>query len=164
MAKFITKASHVFRSIFGWMFLLLLLGSFCVLSGTWATCVSMSREPDRSISHRLPTYPALVQGLKRRAPKELTPLRCPALWSACPISVNEHQWGLQEPSPDLTEVTGNCTESFWAALPFISMKLGFGTVCLSRSIYPLPSIDILKHFLAIHLQTNESVTVFCSCV
>lgn len=158
-----TKASHGFWSIFGWMFLLLLLGSFCFLSGTWATCVSMNREPDHSISHGGAAYQALVQGL-RRTPEELTALRCFALWSACHISVNEDQWGLEEPIPDLTEVTGNCTESFQAALPFISMKLGFGPDCLSHSIHPLPSIDALKHFLAIHLQTNKSITVFCSCV
>lgn len=159
-----TKASRIFWSILGWLFLLLLLGSFCFLSGTWAPCVSMNREPHHSISQGRAAYRALVQGLKRRTPKELTALRCFALWSVCRISVNEHQWGLEEPTPDLTEVTGNCTESFQAALPFISTKLGFGPVCLSHSIYPLPSIDALKHFLAIHLQTNKSITVFCSCM
>lgn len=72
-------------------------------------------------------------------------------WSAVFCSVvcqshqrNEHQWGLGEPTPDLTEVSGTCTESFRATLPFISMKLGFGPISLSHSIYPLLSIDVLK--------------------
>lgn len=164
MDKFITKTSYIFWNIFGWMFLLPLLGSFCFLSGAWASCVPTNREPDHSISQGHATYQALVQGRKRRAPKELTGLRCFALWSASHISVNEHQWGLGEPTPDLTEVSGTCTESFRATLPFISMKLGFGPISLSHSIYPLLSIDVLKQFLAIHLQTNESITVFCSCV
>lgn len=149
------KASHILWCIFGWMFLLL-LGSLHFLSGIWATCSLRNRKPEHSISHG--------PGLRRRAPKELTGLRCFGLWSASHISVNEPQWGLRQPTPDLTEVSGTCTESFQAALPFISMKLEFGPVYLSCSIYPLPSIDILKHFLAIHLQTDKSIAVFCSCV
>lgn len=157
------KASHVFWSIFGWMILLLPLGSFCFFklpvfqwTENWTTA-SLPRD-----SHA--TNPPLVQGRKRRAPKQLTGLQCFALWSASLISVNQHLRGLGESTPDLTEVTGTCTESFQAALPFISMKLGFGPIHLSHSIYPLPSIAILKHSVAMHLQTPQSIAIYRSCV
>jgi len=147
------KASHILWSISGWMFLLLLLGSFCFLSGTRATCILMNREPDHSISHRRAAFQALVQALKRRAPKELTALWCFALWSDSRISANEHQWGLREPTPDLTEVSGTCTGSFQAALPFLFYEI---------RIWPC-LLDLLNLSVAIHwhlrtLSRNTSPT------
>lgn len=109
---------------------------------------------------RLCCFPSLSPGLRRRAPKELTGLRCFGLWSASHISVNEPQWGLGQPTPDLTEVSGTCTESFQAALPFISMKLGFGPVYLSCSIYPL--IAVHRHIKTLSRNTSPNRQKYCS--